>query len=756
MKLLESFDSVAGHSHGTTADQVSEADILAGFKTGGSNVSGRRHRGFVRSEVKKTAATFLSNTTKDREFQHRSNVGLSSQRGDDIDGDLDRALQSSGLPDPVHIDMRSEIRRNSIEGITKAFSQPSLARLAAMDAFRAEMGNNNAKAETKSPQSDTTSLDITVDSVAGCQASTDRQKSCWARGDEAAEDAAPTWDNTGHDVEKYGPLHPPISLNNLPRRLPRTDTLANASTPTESSFNRRLARGANTHKNVNLSPTLVVNLNRLQRTDTNFPSLHSSQKQYQTKKAERILNIPVYESFAPKNLSTSTSTTNQAGKKPTVANFQSTSTDTLSASEAQIKGEPDISIERMDNISADPEATIAPHLRPKPDAIKNRANPKTHDAIPLRSRQTLETPNTHSGKGVKPLPIYLPPHLARAWHNSGLTSTGEDKDNGSSIQQPDLVREASVDSEAISLTPAEVVPKVGRGETPQPDLLIGSDKTSPGTSPAPSKERHESSSQKILKVMATEHTELAKSHTACPPKTDLHPRKAEKTSVPMQESVPITPDPPAAKLYTLFQDSNKFNINNGEPPVGSSALRKSAPKIAYATSNQRNGLSGHVSATARAMKLKDASSKTDIGPFPWISGTEHNGLQGWDNKLKPAPIGEEWAMRDAHDVTDAKHKASIETWASDQYMDQAGKSVEIDVNSPEFLTGQGIIDDDMGMQQGIEASLHDAIPDRTTLNEPKRQLNTEDIIKDHMSRPGFPPSQTLPKKQEKRDPISGT
>ena len=705
-------------------------------------------------------ANSLPDTVKDHNFQTSSLIESSSRvaisAANDTEQSHSEISDSSNQTHTQTVTPRHNVKHVDTEDASEAYSQLSLAQLAIMDAFRSKVDTVKSRGDITAPQSETSSLDIIVDNSAGRKSYTHQQKSCWARGIGTAENAAPTWDNSGHDVEKYGALHPPISLNKLPKRLPRNSPKVNVGSATASSFNGMLPRGAAHDNNMKLSPTTAVNQKELRRTDLNFPSLPSSQRPHQSKAALREPKTPVYKSFPSTNVMALKYTINHADDlKATHSNGE------LSTSEAKIDGVPDLLVEKMDSVLTTPNTGVAPHLRLKTDPIKGSAYTEAESSVPPQTIETIAHPSKIEVKTTLPL------HLAAARNRSAFISSEKGNDIKSATsehvpslasQPPHLQASVEMTTRTASVVPAEVQQQVTVVKVPQQDTLTEIFKTPCDPSSAPAEKEHESSSRDLLKVMTAQHSEWANSHTVWTSNSKLHPKQTAAPKVTLQQSIPVTSTPSAAEEPNWFENDEQLNNTNDIPKIDSNLPLKSALKAEIAASVQHSGLSHQPIATAKAptaKKSKGTSNKDDSCPFPWITGEEHTSLMGWDKKIKPAPIGEEWTTRDAHDPTDAKHKAVIETWASDQLECQPGKSLAIDVNSPDFLTGQGIIDDDIGMQQGIEASLHDAVPDRTTIHEPKRQLNTEDIIKDHIHRYGLPSSKEPPKKQEKRDPISG-
>ena len=145
------------------------------------------------------------------------------------------------------------------------------------------------------------------------------------------------------------------------------------------------------------------------------------------------------------------------------------------------------------------------------------------------------------------------------------------------------------------------------------------------------------------------------------------------------------------------------------------------------------GILPHQSGSKTVAASKNTSAKKE-GAFTWITEAVDSPLAGWDGNWQPAPVGDEWARRDQHDPNGTRRLFGVEHWATDQAQDQVVNPVAIDVNSREFLTGEGLAGGDDGLQEAIEASLHSAPPARSTVNEAKRLLTAEDAIKERIAR----------------------
>lgn len=619
----------------------------------------------------------------------------------------------------------------STEDASAAFTQPSLGRLGTVDAFK-------CRTDAPKPSEDIKTLRTTANNSTDSRGFTIQRKSCWTRGTEATEKVTPKWDNSGHNVEKYGPPRPPLSLNKIRKRVPRSSPLVNDSTAATSSFNT-CAIAAKP------SPAPVVNSKELQRTDTNVPSLPSPQR-----------TIPVFKSYPSTKLIRSTPKIDRARSKEILDDFEPTSSaDKSSATETRFDGERDFCSKTMDTFTIASEATVAPHLRRKPDFIATSANLVAGISTSPYCRRSTEMVDIFSPTNSRSFAISLPSHLHAAWIKSALETAEKENASETVIGQRRLVPAVSSNSQITCPVPAMAKHDIAVEELPQQETVIDLTETSLILSPVRPEKGIDDLSQGLQKMIAAHPTERVKSIDTQTSTSHVQRKKAEIMEEHAQESLNVTAEPSNVKPGTSFEYKRELNVTNKVYTFVPDPTQTIALETENASLGECYGPSPQVSATVKARKNKETFKIDETGPLPWISGKEHTSLQGLDHQMKPAPVGEEWAMREPHDFTDANHKAIIETWASDQLKGHVGKTLNVDINNPEFLNGQGIIDDDIGLQKGIEASLHDARPDRTTMHEPKRQLTTEEMIKEHVTRHGLPSSEQRLKKQEKRETLSG-
>lgn len=564
---------------------------------------------------------------------------------------LDRILKDCGLSETSTTGPHLTSKSVHIEDASRSDSQSRLNQGAIIN-------TSEVNQSIEAAESDTTSFEIITDKPAVHKPANNRQKSCWTRAIESDLDTAPMWDpsdSSPHDVEKYGPLHRPISLRNLPARLPRDRSSVNAGATNARSS--RLARGNVGEEVMKSSPTSEGNSRRLERTNRNFPPLPLSREVHKNEHTDQEVKINAQEIPSSTHSATAAPIADQVGDHSTPDKPRSmTPNGKLRAAPADIKHGTDHSDGMVDAIGATSKILLAPHLRPSLDAFK------------------------------------------------------EDKSTSMNIENQAL---------------------------DYPD--------------SPSDERHDDAQKDFLKYMVAQNPKWSNRHATRTPKSGTPMSQATQPVTPVHKNLPATSKLSNVKSPTFLEHGNQVNNSNDKrkfktPP------QQSLSMVDSATPCKKSSPFTIVSAAALRPMHKNRPAKNDIGPFPWIEGEEDTGLQGWDNKMKPAPVGDEWDLRDTYNSTDANRKAVVEAWANDQSNGQVKNSVQIDVNSAEFLTGEGVIEDDIGLQRGIEASLHHAIPDRTTVHEPKRQATTEDVIKEHVRRHDFPSSEAI---QEKQDPVRG-
>ena len=728
-----------GYSRRTNTHQIAESDASSAFITSASNTGVRRHRGFIRSEVKKSEVTHFDENQKLGESP-LSSSGCAPPRSSVIpytnpQARFTQTSEESSLDEVKSISAHQKKACSSLEDDSEVPSQPSLAQLAAMDAFRFKPKVLKPKSNLRKGRSDNSSVEIVVNKSDEHTSATDHKASCWTRATERMEEeqTSLSWDCGFQDIEN---LQPAPNLNCLGKRRPHNSQKVE----------------------IGMNPTSTVNSRKLLRTDANFPALPSTKEAVTSVKEPGILTIDSSTSAHP-TLSDPSPRIN-SNKKATNSDKTIFTANKMAIPVAKVDNLLEPTAKMIQDIRTKPMGELAPHLRTK--AMDKSALVHTVVEVPKSPQSQRNTNST----GKMEMESRIPPHIASARNKSTLTKSGEEGNNEYVYLNPEnAVSQASAlnPPKTTNLAPVEAEKNATEPQPSQQDTPSGMNLVQHSSVSNPSEKQPLLSSKEFLNLMATQHDEWASSHTMPNPRrqtpsSEITLKRAGISQGRAQDDLPVTSELLAVQEPDRLKGEDKLSdtINSPEPEMipGSESRLDAEEEIP----TQCEDPSHQLSAPSRAPVMKRGNNrftKDDPWEFPWISGEPKPSLMGWNNKLKPAPIGDEWTMRDPHDPSDAKHKAVIETWASDQLQEQAVTAPVVDVNDPDFLTGRGIVEGDIGLQEAIEASLHDAVPDKSTIHEPKRQLNTEDAIKEHIARHGLQIPEGQHKKQEKRDPMSG-
>ena len=93
-----------------------------------------------------------------------------------------------------------------------------------------------------------------------------------------------------------------------------------------------------------------------------------------------------------------------------------------------------------------------------------------------------------------------------------------------------------------------------------------------------------------------------------------------------------------------------------------------------------------------------------------------------------------WEVRSPSKKVGLQSALDVGQWAHDQALDQAQNPVILDTDDPDFTTGIGLVDGDVALQAGIEASLHETKPHQRNVLEPKRHFTSQDAINETTSK----------------------
>ena len=119
--------------------------------------------------------------------------------------------------------------------------------------------------------------------------------------------------------------------------------------------------------------------------------------------------------------------------------------------------------------------------------------------------------------------------------------------------------------------------------------------------------------------------------------------------------------------------------------------------------------------------------------------SKENSLADWDGTFLPAPLGNDWELRDPYDPINNRHFLRIIKWI---FSDPAAFTMETGINlrSDAFKKGYGEIIDDKTVWRPLdEENIHDTFPHLTTVNHPRRDEDGDVQMKEFLGIHGTTP-----------------
>ena len=109
-------------------------------------------------------------------------------------------------------------------------------------------------------------------------------------------------------------------------------------------------------------------------------------------------------------------------------------------------------------------------------------------------------------------------------------------------------------------------------------------------------------------------------------------------------------------------------------------------------------------------------------------------LVDYKGDFLPAPIGEEWQIRDQYNNPDERF-AVLQEYAEDQAIDPEQVAPAVNIHSPSFLAGQTVLDDECVDELDLDDTQRTALPGHTFRGQRSRVNKTaQDAIKEYAGR----------------------
>ena len=110
-------------------------------------------------------------------------------------------------------------------------------------------------------------------------------------------------------------------------------------------------------------------------------------------------------------------------------------------------------------------------------------------------------------------------------------------------------------------------------------------------------------------------------------------------------------------------------------------------------------------------------------------------LVGWDGKMNPPPVGEDWDRRIPFDPRSHERLSVIKAWREEQAADpEEGSRVVVDTASADFQTGEGLAGGDVNVLSPIDKREHEIRASNDDFTQARRHQNAAEAIKDYKAK----------------------
>lgn len=502
----------------------------------------------------------------------------------------------------------------------------------------------------------------------------EKQPSCWSRAAPTEPQKRPTWDDSFQEIDRLDRDRPPVNTSQEMSQRPNIN---------------------NIHRHQSLSSH-----GKLGQTASNYLSRQLSKSGiYNDKRAMRK------GSAESKGVSPSDVTP-------------------LRASQAH---RPQQSVEELAlanrRLLANPSHTArSPNLHNSP---KDDSNVNTTGSPHLRN------PRIHSGlaEEKKKKSALLSPHHENASNEPANTRPLTKEDNGKDFQTIELINSYNAPPPHLQGPTAhdDTVPEKTKSVATFPGPQSQSTK---GVVDKEHKKPHDSSQPEGFvkrnfshdKAKNGDHEQAKK----VPPHLRTKPVKADSTVPITKGNTESNAEESLLSVKTSMAPDCVDRLTTGDcvTELQDSPASRASTKADVSPNEKGRGVEGN---EGKVDKPKHRSSAKKGKKSEWEANDYEPGLADWDGSWQPAPVGDEWTIRDPFDVTHKERSSVIQAWKS-EVAESASIPVEVDTEDPEFRTGAGVLNGDVDLQRAIEASI--TVPNYDEYTLAKRNQTAQDAIEE--------------------------
>ena len=130
-------------------------------------------------------------------------------------------------------------------------------------------------------------------------------------------------------------------------------------------------------------------------------------------------------------------------------------------------------------------------------------------------------------------------------------------------------------------------------------------------------------------------------------------------------------------------------------------------------------------------------------------------LVGWDGKMNPPPVGDEWDHRRPFNLQAQERLSVIEAWRTEHAADPEKNRVMVNTASADFQTGEGLAGGDVNVLSPIDKMEHETLIPNDEFTQARRHLSAAEAMKNYTAKIAAKPK-TIPSdlegmtKEEKR------